>query len=209
MTHQVVSTSVNYTETAHIRRSVTATMLDPVHPLAELLQRDRRYHFDAYVFVFDALRYAQENRDRASGDADQPQAESDEFSSSFDEELEDELDEDFGEEDFSEEGFDSESYDAEDSGTEEQHVSGQELCLAIRDYALRQYGMLAKNVLNHWGVQSTGDFGEIVFNLIDIGQMRKTESDHREDFDDVYDFQEALVGAKVFQLSDAGRESSK
>ena len=35
-------------------------MLDPDHPLAELLRRDRRYHRDAYFFVFEALRYAQE-----------------------------------------------------------------------------------------------------------------------------------------------------
>ena len=49
-------------------------------------------------------------------------------------------------------------------------------------------GYLAKHVLNHWGVRSTGDFGEIVFNLIEIGQMRKTPDDRREDFDDVFDF---------------------
>ena len=35
-------------------------MIDPTHPLAELLRRDKRYHVDAYVFVFDALRYAHE-----------------------------------------------------------------------------------------------------------------------------------------------------
>src|SRR5262245_39491616 len=38
-------------------------MLDPNHPLAELLRRDRRYHRDAYIFVFEALRYAQEHLD--------------------------------------------------------------------------------------------------------------------------------------------------
>ena len=35
-------------------------MLDQDHPLAELLRRDRRYHRDAYFFVFEALRFAQE-----------------------------------------------------------------------------------------------------------------------------------------------------
>ncbi len=47
---------------------------------------------------------------------------------------------------------------------------------------------MAKCVLNSWGVNSTGDFGEIVFNLIGIGQMRKTSEDRREDFEDVFDF---------------------
>jgi uncharacterized repeat protein (TIGR04138 family) len=80
----------------------------------------------------------------------------------------------------------------EESGEEVRHVTGQQLCEAIRRYALQQYGLLAKNVLEHWGVRSTGDFGEIVFNLIDIGQMKKTDTDRREDFDDVFDFDEGL-----------------
>jgi uncharacterized repeat protein (TIGR04138 family) len=51
---------------------------------------------------------------------------------------------------------------------------------------------MAKLVLNSWGVANTGDFGEIVFNLIRIGRMRKTRQDRREDFDDVYDFDTAF-----------------
>ncbi|REK15513.1 MAG: hypothetical protein DWQ37_09410 [Planctomycetota bacterium] len=70
----------------------------------------------------------------------------------------------------------------------ERHLTGQQLCEAIRQYALEQYGFMAKCVLNSWGVTNTGDFGEIVFNLIGIGQMRKTPDDRREDFDDVFDF---------------------
>ena len=57
---------------------------------------------------------------------------------------------------------------------------------------------MAKTVLGSWGVHKTGDFGEIVFNLIRIGQMRKTPRDHREDFEDVYDFETALTqGFKI------------
>lgn len=75
---------------------------------------------------------------------------------------------------------------------EECHVSGQQLCEAIRQYALRQYGLMAKTVLNSWGVFRTGDFGELVFNLIRIGHMRKTNEDRREDFDETYDFETAF-----------------
>ncbi len=74
----------------------------------------------------------------------------------------------------------------------EHHVSGQELCEAIRQYALEQYGLVAQCVLAEWGVRSTSDFGDIVFNLIEIQQMKKTEHDRREDFDDVYDFDVAF-----------------
>lgn len=76
----------------------------------------------------------------------------------------------------------------ERSAQPQRHLSGQELCLAIRSYAMQQYGYMAKTVLNNWGVYKTGDFGEIVFNLIEVGEMRKTKEDRREDFDDVFDF---------------------
>ena len=52
---------------------------------------------------------------------------------------------------------------------------------------------MAKLVFNQWGVTKTDDFGHIVFNLIAVGQMRKTESDRREDFDGVFDFDRDLV----------------
>lgn len=72
------------------------------------------------------------------------------------------------------------------------HLSGQQLCEASRRYALEQYGMLAKMVLNSWGIYSTSDIGEIVYNLIRIRQMRKSNADRREDFDDVYSFDDAF-----------------
>ena len=149
-------------------------MLDPKHPLAELLRRDQRYEFDAYVFVFDALRYGQEHLGLG-----RPAEEPDE------EQL-------LGEEE-----------------EEERHVTGGELCRAIQQYAIDQYGYLARNVLEHWGVRTTGDFGEIVFNLIDIGQTRKTDNDRREDFDDVYDFDEAFCQSMVFSAEAVGDDDSE
>ena len=141
-------------------------MLDPAHPIADLLRRDRRYHFDAYVFVFEALRYAQEKMGLgAQADLDDPDDDAD------------------------------------------RHVTGQQLCEAMRRYAHQQYGYLAKQVLNHWGIRSTGDFGEIVFNLIEIGQMRKTPDDRREDFDDVFDFDEGFQHS--FQISAIDAEESR
>ena len=83
--------------------------------------------------------------------------------------------------------------DADAAPRHESHVTGQELCEALRLYALDQYGYLAKAVLNSWGLQATSDFGEIVYNLIGINEMRKSASDRREDFDGVYDFEQAFV----------------
>ncbi len=81
----------------------------------------------------------------------------------------------------------------------ERHLTGQQLCEAIRQYALEQYGYMAKTVLNNWGVYSTSDFGEIVYNLIRIKQMKKSEHDRREDFDDCYEFDTAFM--PEFELS--------
>ena len=131
-------------------------MLDPA--IANLLKEDRRYPLEAYIFVFEALHYAQsvlglgsercERAERRRGRGGR--------------------------------------------GGPQRHVTGQELCQAIRQFALEQYGYMAKLVLGNWGLHTTGDFGEIVFNLIRIGRMRKTPQDRREDFDNVYEFDSAF-----------------
>ena len=74
----------------------------------------------------------------------------------------------------------------------ERHLSGQELCEAIRLYAINQFGYMAKVVLKSWGIQATSDFGEIVYNMIDVGIMKKSSRDQRSHFDDVYQFNEAF-----------------
>ena len=72
--------------------------------------------------------------------------------------------------------------------SERRHLTGQEFSKGIADYAREQYGYFARTVLEHWGVTCTLDFGEIVYLLIEIGLMNKTEDDKKEDFADVYDF---------------------
>ena len=130
-------------------------MFDPSHPIVALLKEDSRFTFDAYVFVFESLNYAQTSLGMGE---DAP----------------------------------SEETESTESETPEHHITGQQLCEAIRQFALEQYGYMAKDVLASWGIHSTSDFGEIVFNLIRIGQMRKTPGDRREDFDNVYDFETAF-----------------
>ena len=92
--------------------------------------------------------------------------------------------------------------EGEPSGAE-RHLTGQQLCEAVRQYAVEQYGYMAQCVLKSWGITSTSDVGEIVFNLIRIGQMRKTPDDRREHFDNVFDFDEALRENFKITLPDA------
>ena len=75
---------------------------------------------------------------------------------------------------------------------DEAHITGQELLEGIRELAQRQFGLLARTVFAHWAINSTEDFGRIVFELIEQGEMRKTERDTLDDFVDVYDFEIAL-----------------
>jgi uncharacterized repeat protein (TIGR04138 family) len=86
------------------------------------------------------------------------------------------------------------------------HVSGQELLGGIREFALAQYGPMALMLLEEWGVHNCRDFGEIVFNMVEVGWLAKTETDSRADFDGGYDFFEAfrnpfLPGSKQVRQS--------
>ena len=72
------------------------------------------------------------------------------------------------------------------------HVSGEELAHACRDFALGQYGLLSRTVLEHWGIRSTADIGAIVFTLIDVGLLKAQERDRVEDFEEVYAFGKAF-----------------
>ncbi|RNC80908.1 MAG: hypothetical protein ED559_03665 [Phycisphaera sp.] len=80
---------------------------------------------------------------------------------------------------------------------ESRHVSGQELCLGLRDLAIRRYGPLARTVLGHWNVHSTDDFGKVVFALINVGILRKTDEDSMDDFISVYEFDEAFAEGEL------------
>ena len=72
------------------------------------------------------------------------------------------------------------------------HVCGRGLCIGMRDYAIERYGMLAKSVLNKWGIHHTIDFGNIIFAMVDSGLMRVTDEDCLEDFDGVYEFDDVF-----------------
>jgi len=70
------------------------------------------------------------------------------------------------------------------------HLTGSEFSYGAAEYAREQYGYLAKNVLENWGIKKTSDFGEIVYLLIEKSIMSKTENDRKEDFESVFDFDE-------------------
>jgi uncharacterized repeat protein (TIGR04138 family) len=136
--------------------------------LARIIATDPRYSIEAYAFVLEALNYARQQKLKGKARArdTEPSAEPER----------------------KRRPSSSPSKKPRVSG----HVSGRTLCEAVRKQALRQYGLLGATVLNHWGVRSTSDIGDIVYNLIAAGDLEKTPSDSRADFDDVFDFDTAL-----------------
>jgi len=75
------------------------------------------------------------------------------------------------------------------------HVTGSELTMACRDLALDQYGLMAKPVLEYWGIRRTDDIGRIVFALVDVGLLITQPSDQEDDFRAVYDFDDAFTAS--------------
>lgn len=75
---------------------------------------------------------------------------------------------------------------------ERSHVSGQQLCDGLRTYALEQWGLLARTVLERWSITRTEDFGRIVFALVESGYLKKTDEDSLEDFRHVFEFPTAF-----------------
>ena len=81
--------------------------------------------------------------------------------------------------------------EAQDAG--EHHVTGQQICEALRELAIERWGRMARVVLDRWGIRSTMDFGNMVYLMISHEFMRKTEEDSLEDFRDVYDFEKVFA----------------
>ena len=109
--------------------------------IEQIVEKDTRYHRDAYSFLREALEHTQKSVGKKG---------------------------------------------------EIRHVSGKELLEGIKDYALRQFGPMSITVLDEWGIRTTEDFGEMVFNMVENNLLAKTENDTREDFKGGYDFAEAF-----------------
>ena len=75
---------------------------------------------------------------------------------------------------------------------ERRHVTGPEVTHACRDFAQEQFGLMARSVLEHWGVRGTEDFGRIVYSLVEVGVLVTQPGDKVEDFSGVYSFEQAF-----------------
>lgn len=102
-----------------------------------------------------------------------------------------------------EEGLDFHEFEPEPEQGQGRHVSGRQLCEGLRDYAMEQFGLMARTVLHQWRITACEDFGHIVFAMVDCGLMKKTDDDTIADFTGVYDFGGAFPSR--LQLIDQSR----
>lgn len=75
----------------------------------------------------------------------------------------------------------------------EGHIDAAELLEGHRELGLREFGPMAYEVFQHWGLASSREVGRVVFDMVEGGVLRKTEEDRLEDFDQGYDFHDAFV----------------
>ncbi len=54
-------------------------------------------------------------------------------------------------------------------GDADRHVSGQQLCMGLRDYAIERYGMLALSVLSGWN--GAGTLLGLPYDSLDGGRV--------------------------------------
>jgi len=73
------------------------------------------------------------------------------------------------------------------------HISGQELTEGLQRLLIHDFGRMAIDVLKSWHITRTLDFGEIVYDLVAVNVLSVSPQDSREDFVDVYDFEEAFA----------------
>ena len=88
-------------------------------------------------------------------------------------------------------------------------VSGGELLRGACELAVREYGMMAPVVFRSWGVRTTDDFGEMVFQLIQVDRLSKSDQDDPDDFHDVFDLDKALAEGFALTLGDAPRRGDR
>ncbi len=72
------------------------------------------------------------------------------------------------------------------------HVSVEEFLEGIREYALDEYGPLARVVLEYLGIYSTEDIGDLVFQLVELGYLNRQDTEQKEDFSNGFDFKEVF-----------------
>ena len=72
------------------------------------------------------------------------------------------------------------------------HITGEELLRGTCGLAVLEFGMMAATVFKQWGIRTTGDVGQIVFNLIHAELLSQSDRDNLDDFEDLFEIDKFL-----------------
>ena len=90
------------------------------------------------------------------------------------------------------------------------HLSGQELLEFAVKLAREEFGVMAPMVFREWGVRTSRDVGQIVFDLVESGQLSALPEDSIDDFDGVDDLPARLAeGVELGARSDRDRGDAR
>ena len=89
------------------------------------------------------------------------------------------------------------------------HVSGAELLRGTCELAVREFGMMAPVVFKQWGVRTTDHVGELVFKLIKVKRLSKSDRDDPEDFHDLFDLHQSLADGFALTLGDTVKRGDR
>ncbi|MCI7698061.1 MAG: Minf_1886 family protein [Akkermansia sp.] len=93
---------------------------------------------------------------------------------------------------FLRDAFDHTLKNLKDEKDDDNLTAGQ-LFLGVCAYANYQFGPLSEEVLNRWGIFSSRNVGEMVYNLIDMGLFGSRRDDAKSDFEDLGDVHTILT----------------
>ena len=132
--------------------------------ILKILETDKRYKLAAYEFILAAVKFAHDTLEL--GEPISQISRLDDGSFCID--------------------------DDEPPGDASRDISAADICKAIKIYAIDKFGLLAKPTLNNWGIKSTADFGQIIFNLIKCEALLQSDRDNIDDYNNVFDFDTAF-----------------
>ncbi|HYM80118.1 MAG TPA: Minf_1886 family protein [Candidatus Limnocylindria bacterium] len=92
---------------------------------------------------------------------------------------------------------------------ERRHLSGRELLEGILRVAREEFGQMAPTVFREWGVGRGEDWGAIVFQLVEAGQLSARPEDRLEDFGGGPDLMSALIDGLEWSALQPPRPASR
>ncbi len=83
----------------------------------------------------------------------------------------------------------------------EGHIEAVDLVEAIVELALLKFGPTAGTVFENWGITQSVHIGNIVYNLIDLNILTKTDDDKLEQFITQKTLQEYLQSGNLYKIN--------